>query len=781
VLKKIQSGSFGLRAALVLLLAPPAVGVAPLAWAVESSAQLEEITVTARKRVETLQDAPVAITAISARQLEQYNITQMEDVASLAGGGVLISKNGVSPTLSIRGVSSDSTNAGFDQAVGIIIDGVFYDRSRWTQMGFFDTAQVEVLKGPQALYFGKSTVAGAIALTTASPGPTFDAKASLGYEASGHQTYGEAYISGPVSENVGMRLAVSASTMSGWLTNDAPVIGTNRFGGADEYTGRFTLAATPSDTVKLVWKVQANRTTDDGPATRAQLFNCRGPSPFGQTITGVQADTSGVYGAFYPAVDNCKLDNHITVYSAPPGLGYGEKPFTTNDSILSSLKVDWKLGRFDMTSVTGVNNYSLHEATGYIASQGLITAAESERNTGYSEELRALSNFDGPLNMLIGVNYAHTDFRFFNTSQIILAIPDPRDGNESSQAHVATQVGKSTSVFAELMWQISPQWQLSGGARYTDEHKDAAYNVDFVNQNFQTIFPFPFWLSEGTNLANNFKDTNVSPQATIEWKPEEGTNIFASYKTGFLPGGFSLGATPQAGLTLKDFLFESEKVKGYEIGIKKQLFDRSLSLDLVAYSYEFTNLQVNLYVPATASFVVGNAGEAKTRGVEFGARWRATDAVGLHTLATYNKGTFGDYVTSCYTLQTTAEGCNAGTQDVSGKPLPRAPKFTGSVGGTFQQPISAQWGVNFALDGFYSGKYQLEQSQNPYLTQGSYVRLDASMAFETVDNKWRIALFGRNLTNKAIATFGATRGFTNDELAEIQRLRTVNLQATHRF
>ena len=774
---KISSGSFGLRAAVILLLAPPAVGVAPLAWAADSSVQLEEITVTARKRDETLQDAPVAITAISARQLEQYNITQMEDIASLAGGGVLISKNGVSPTLSIRGVSSDSTNAGFDQAVGIIIDGVFYDRSRWTQMGFFDTAQVEVLKGPQALYFGKSTVAGAIALTTANPGKNFESKVSLGYEAAGHQSFGEAYISGPVSENVGMRLAVSASTMSGWLKNDAPVIGTNRFGGADEYTGRFTLAATPSDTVKLLWKVQANRTTDDGPATRAQLYNCRGPSPFGQLITGVQADTTPVYGAFYPAVDNCKLDNHTTVYAAPPGLGYGEKPFTVNNSVLSSLKVDWKLGSFDLTSVTGVNHYSLNEETGYIASQGLITAAESERNTGYSEELRALSNFEGPVNVLVGVNYAHTDFRFYNTSQIILAIPDPRNGNASSQGHVATQTGKSTSVFAELMWQISPQLQLSGGARYTDEQKDAAYNVDFVNENFLTVFGFPFWLPEGTKLSNKFKDTNVSPQATLEWKPDEGTNVFISYKTGFLPGGFSLGATPQAGLAINDFLFDSEKVKGYEIGIKKQLFDRRLSLDVVAYSYKFTNLQVNLYVPATASFVVGNAGEAKTRGVEFGARWRATDAFALHALATYNKGTFGDYITSCYTLQTAAEGCSAGTQDVSGKPLPRAPKITASVGGTYQQPITAQWGVNLALDGFYSGKYQLEQSEN----QGSYVRLDASVALETADNKWRVALFGRNLTNKAIATFGATRGFTNDGLAEIQRLRTVTLQATHRF
>lgn len=148
-----------------------AIFVPPAAWSQDTRARpLDEVVVTARKREETLADAPVAITALGSRTLEQYNITRVEDMATLAGGSVIIGQSGITPTMSIRGVSSDSTNAGFDQSVGLIIDGVFYDRSRWTQQGFFDAAQVEVLKGPQALFFGKSTVAGAVVLTTADPG-----------------------------------------------------------------------------------------------------------------------------------------------------------------------------------------------------------------------------------------------------------------------------------------------------------------------------------------------------------------------------------------------------------------------------------------------------------------------------------------------------------------------------------------------------------------------------------------------------------------------------------
>ena len=478
------------RLALSRILFPAAVTAAvalpPACLAADApgSAVLEEIVVTARKRDETLLNAPVAITALSERQLDQYNIVQMEDMANLAGGGVLISKNGVSPTISVRGVSSDSTNAGFDQSVGIVIDGVFYDRSRWVQLGFFDVAQVEVLKGPQSLYFGKSTVAGAVVMTTANPTDEFTGKASVGYEVEGREYYGEGVISGPITDTVSARLALRASDMDGWLKNDAPTIEDDRFGGLEDYNGRFTLACDPSDDFRLNWKVQANFTEDDGPATRAQLYNCRGPSPFGTEITNIQADTTGVFGAYYATADDCKLDDRITVYAAPPGLEYGEKPFNETDAYLSSLKADWKVGNFNLTGVLGYSTYDLDEETGYISSQGLITAQESEENTAYSIELRALTDFDGPFNFLLGGAYQNTDFEFRNTSQIILAIPDPRNGRATSQDHIATQDGESFSVFGEVTWDITDQVELSAGARYSDETKDAAYDVTFVNENF---------------------------------------------------------------------------------------------------------------------------------------------------------------------------------------------------------------------------------------------------------------------------------------------------------
>lgn len=757
--------------------------IPPTAWSQDTRARpLEEVVVTARKREETLADAPVAITALGSRSLEQYNITRVEDMATLAGGSVIIGQSGITPTMSIRGVSSDSTNAGFDQSVGLIIDGVFYDRSRWTQQGFFDAAQVEVLKGPQALFFGKSTVAGAVVLTTADPGKEFEGEVSVGNEFESNQLYAQGYLSGPLTDTLGARLALSYSDSDGWLKNQVPNPYKRTLGGEEEVMGRLTLLWEPRENFTARFKIQGVSNKSDGPGIWAQLYNCRGPSPFGNTITGVPADLAQTIGAYYPIVDDCKLNDTASVYPGPPGSGFANSPQGDFDSVLTSLNLNWSVGSWTLTSVTGWNDYTLDDQAGYISSQGNISAEQRESNKSFSQEVRALSHFDGPFNFLAGVNYQKSEFLFRNASQIILAIPDARNGRPESQEHTATQDSDSRSVYGEATWKIAPQWTLSAGARYSDEKKDARYKVSFVNEWFQRIFGFPFWLPEGTVITDRFKDNNVSSQATLQWTPSAEWNLFASYREGFLPGGFSLGATPQAGLQLRDFQFDSEEVDGFEIGLKGLLLGNSLSFDVIAFDYTFTSLQVNLYVPETASFVVGNAGEAETKGLEASLRWQASQSLQLHGSATYNSGEYSNYRTQCYTLQTAAQGCDplTNTQDLTGKPLPRAPKYTFGAGGLLRYPVR-NWVFSLAADVLWSDDYQLDNSANPFLRQDSYARLDTALAMESADRTWRVALIGRNVTDEPIANFGATRGFTNDQLATLQPLRRWGLEINYRF
>ena len=487
-------------------------------------------------------------------------------------------------------------------------------------------------------------------------------------------------------------------------------------------------------------------------------------------------------GAYYPIEDDCKLNDNISIYPAPPALRYGQEPEGEFESVLTSLNIDWRWGNWDFTSVTGYSDYKLEDETSYVAAQGNITAKQTEKNETFSQELRALSDFEGPLNFLVGVNYQDADFSFQNSSQIILAIPDSRNGRADSQEHLATQDATSKSVFGEIIWDIADQWTLTAGARYTDEEKDAVYDLFFVNEWFEIIFGFPFWLPEGTVIKDNFEDDNVSSQVTLSWEPSEQWNLFASYREWFLPGGFSLGATPQAGLKLSDFQFDSEEVEGYEVGFKALLFNDRLSLDVIAYDYEFTNLQVNLYVPETASFVVGNAGEALTSGVESNVRWLVSEQLQLHASATWNEGEYANYNSQCYTLQSAKQGCDpaTNTQDLDGKSLPRAPELTFGAGGLFTVPMGSLT-LFLGGDAYWSDDNQLETTNSPFLVQDSYWRLDVSAAVETTDGKWRASVIGRNVTGEDVGIFGATRGFTNDQLATIQRLERWNLELTYKF
>ena len=393
-----------------------------------------------------------------------------------------------------------------------------------------------------------------------------------------------------------------------------------------------------------------------------------------------------------------------------------------------------------------------------------------------------LSNFDGPFNYLLGINYQDNELYTANASQIILSIPDTRTGRTAAQEHDVYQDTITTSVFAEVTWDITELVTLSAGARYTEVEKDAEYGLYFVNEWFEIVFGFPFWLPEGTFLETDFTEHNVSPQLTLEYQATENLKLFASYKEGFLPGGFSTGATPQAGLTLDEFLFDHEEVDGFEIGAKAMLLDGRLNLDIIAYDYEYTDLQVNVYVPTTASFIVGNADEASTQGIETSFRWQANENLLLRGYATYNKGEYGQYLNQCFTLQTAAQGCNTatGTQNVKGEALPRAPEYTFGLGGNYSKPIG-EFLLNIAADVSWSDEYNTETTANPALVQDSYSRVDAAISLSDLNETWKIALLGRNLTDEMVASFGATRGFTNDNLVEILPPRLYSLEFTYNF
>ena len=175
---------------------------------------IQDIVVTARKRVETTQDVPLAVTAIPAEKLNRYDLSSLERV-SVATPSFSIGRapSGAGATLVMRGIGSNSTSIGLEQSVAVIVDGAYYGQGRTINEGFFDLGRLEIMKGPQALFFGKNATAGVVSITTADPGDHLEVITRAGYEFKAQQVIGEAIVSTPVTDTLGVRLAVRGSSM----------------------------------------------------------------------------------------------------------------------------------------------------------------------------------------------------------------------------------------------------------------------------------------------------------------------------------------------------------------------------------------------------------------------------------------------------------------------------------------------------------------------------------------------------------------------------------------
>ncbi|MEK9786499.1 MAG: TonB-dependent receptor plug domain-containing protein, partial [Gammaproteobacteria bacterium] len=185
------------------------------------SAGLEEVVVTARKREESVQDVPVHVTAYSAEQIRRKDLTSLEKLAATTPNfNVGRTSNGSGARITMRGIGSTPSSIGIEQSVAVIVDNVYYGQGRVINEGFFDLQGVEILKGPQALFFGKNATAGAVSLTTASPGEETELKLRASYEFEAETTQVEAVYSSPLSDTVGLRIAVRASAMDGGYYNN---------------------------------------------------------------------------------------------------------------------------------------------------------------------------------------------------------------------------------------------------------------------------------------------------------------------------------------------------------------------------------------------------------------------------------------------------------------------------------------------------------------------------------------------------------------------------------
>lgn len=741
------------------------------------------IIVTARLRSESLLDVPVAVTALTSADLARYGTADLTAIGNQTPG-LIISKasSGGAGQLTLRGISTSSSQAGFEQAVSVNIDGVQSSRGRAATNSFFDLQQVEVLKGPQALFFGKNSPAGVISLVSRGPSDEFEGYGQIGYGFKARELIGEGAVSIPLAQDLGVRVAVRVRNMDGWMTNNAvaqPVPfntpgSVNKRPGENEFASRITLAYTPASPFNMTLKFLGNTYRDDGASNMTlQVVNCGTSSAPETTVGGV---------IYLDPTGDCKRDSNMSNGGVAPEVAsnwpiakqQGGQAFSKYESAIGSLTMNLDYDKILLTSVTGIiasraETFDNFDGTTF----ALLAAAEREVYRTISQQFRLQTNFDGALNFMAGAFYEDTYQSFFNSSRIAAVPADPLTGKFQSWEKPGTTNGETISAFGQVTLDILSNLELSAGGRYTHEKKDSVLENSYIHPFLAAVF--------NTNrFVNNFKDNNFSPEVSLTYHPLPNTTLYAAYKTGFKSGGLGLSAVLVKSTTLDQINFDSEKVKGFEFGAKGKF--GGLRAELGVYHYKFTDLQVNSYDPSVNAFTIQNAGGLKQVGAEMQFNYDFSNQFSLRGSVVYNRNRFQDYFAQCYAGQTVAQGCTVLGQDVDGLPSARSPEWTGTAGFTYEIPVG-DWTVGATGDAFYSSSYFTGETLSPGAKQGSFARFDASLRLRSPENRWELALIGRNLGDKRyiIASSDKPGTSTGQQFGSVSRPREITIQARVAF
>ncbi|MEL7536558.1 MAG: TonB-dependent receptor [Pseudomonadota bacterium] len=762
---------------------------------------IEVITVTAEKREESLQDVSLSIQAVTGDTLVEQNVVRLDDLDHLVPN-LFITEGLTGNTLNIRGIGTSQGNAGFEQSVATFTDGIYIGRGRQAIAPLTDIAQVEVLRGPQPVFFGQSAVAGALNITTRDGRGEFDANVDLTYASDG-----EVGIIGgvtiPFSETFGVRLAGRYTDMDGWMTNS--------FTGEDWVglqTDLVRVTANWDVTPQFDVELRYETGTSEQEGTPAELVGC---------------DTTPVPGPPFPifcqAATNSFGDRVEWTYdgqTSAGGAAQGTIPATPAGSIpitnpqfldttrltetdLVALTWNYDFGAATLSGISALSEYDFQGA----ADIGSTPFAEihpqlTETYEQTSHEIRLASNepaFDGFLDYMIGFYYQDTETATLNDTLTTFALQFGAPVETINRGQWRSD-DTWTSLFASFTGNFSDSFRTTIGLRYSDVEKEggafvssAPFNAAGATAPFMAASADPFVCDDdgnGDGFVQNVCELgsidtdDLGGQVAFEWDQNDSVMWFLTYTDAFKAGGLSQvlrGIASQQGA----FLFDDEESTSVELGFKSLLFDSRLRLNANLFNTEFNDLQVSSFDVATNSFNVENAAEATSTGLEFDGEFLATENLTITFSGSFLDAEYDSFPgaqcsqfeqgqggVDCYFGPPNPADPNGtgGTTDRAGFPLLFAPDFTFNVGARYTVAVSQN--LQLALSGNlnYSDEYDVSDRYDPRNTdddgfggiQSAVERLDLRVELLDADGTWSVAVFGNNVTDeRPLTLFGPSQ------------------------
>ncbi|TAL01930.1 MAG: hypothetical protein EPO08_08475, partial [Rhodospirillaceae bacterium] len=610
---------------LTLLVGVSVVGLLGAHRAQAEDQKIEEITVTAQKREEKLQDVAVPVTVVRGAEMERRGARDLQDLISVVPN-LNIATNATGPggaNIEIRGMVQKDIEKSFDTPVGVFLDGIYLATTTGQLLRNFDFDSVQVLRGPQGSLFGRNTTGGAILAQRSLPsGDAINGKIGITAGSFGRNDY-RAVVNVPVvRDKLWVKVAGFSENGGGYMKD--PVNPKNN-GDRDYKSGSFTVRATPSDAFEAV--VTYDRISDRSNPDPVVSYQTSTPlvlpisTPTGP-ITLIGDRGCAKFGATGPGFCAPTKDADVSYANTTNVENYDLNALTAN--------LSYKFPDLELRSITGWRSSS--ESTIFDFDSTPYTLFSAERPQHYSqvsEEVRLTSNFSGPFNFVGGLSYFHNHYDQQQDSTFSLAALTAAGALTSLvyNGNTSFQDADSYAAFLQADYKISDAFKLTVGGNYSHDVKTFNLHTrSYTDGNFGGAVNGP--LVSGHASWNNF-----SPKVTLQYTLSEGVLAYATYSGGYLSGGFNGRATNPSNVGP----YKPEKVKNYEAGLKTELLDHKLIFNATIFHmfYEDRQQAVVFSDPTFGtSTAIQNIGGENINGLELettallGSGWRFDGSLG---------------------------------------------------------------------------------------------------------------------------------------------------------
>ncbi|MDR7209494.1 TonB-dependent receptor domain-containing protein [Flavobacterium piscis] len=724
---------------------------APVQITLNEENALIEVVVSSRRRIEKVQDVPIAVSVITGKQAEQAGAFNVNRIKELVPSVQLYSSNPRNTGINIRSLGSPFglTNDGIDPGVGFYVDGVYYARPAATTLDFIDVEQIEVLRGPQGSLFGKNTTSGTFNITTRKPSFTSGADFELSY---GNYAFlqAKASVTGALGKKIAGRISFSGTQRDGLVDNVATGRATNTL---NNQGIRGQLLYTPSENTNIIFAADITTQRPDG---------------YAQVIAGIAPTKRAAYRQFDAIIADLN-------YQLPSQNAFDRKidqdtPWRSGQDMGGvSLNIDTKIGNGTLTSTTAWRfwNWAPSNDRDFTGLQVLAKSQNPTRQTQITQEVRYAGQLASNLSGVAGVFFidqtsqtngteesGNAQWRFSqSTTSNLWKTPGLFEGyGIKTDARIRAS---SAAVFGQLDWAVTERLHILPGLRYNFDKKDADYSRTTYG-GLQTTDPELLALKKlvytDQAFTSNTDNTDFSGNITVSFKASDKINAYATYAKSYKPVGVNVAGLPSnsAGEPLLDLaVIKPEKVNHYEIGVKTSPFKNAI-FNLTFFNTDIKDFQTNVQAAELGvnRGYLANADKVRVRGAELDASFVVSSHLTINGAATYTDGKYVKFTNAPLPLEET--GSSVAYKDVSGTDLPGASKWAGSLGGELSdkaQFFGNAGKVFIGLDSYARSEFSSSPSASKYLVVDGYAIFNGRLGFRTSQGL-SIQIWGRNLLNK---------------------------------